>query len=118
MLVLRIVFPLPSRVLVPINPDNAEASPPSSACQVQSGRHICKSTKYRLAPNVLVHTNYQEIKIQENAKALAVGTVPRSICVLLQDDLADTCQTGGMHLTRSVKYCSVSIVEPKRYQTA
>jgi len=64
---------------------------------VQSGRHICKNTKYRLAPNVLIHTNYQEIKIQENAKALAVGTVPRSICVLLQDDLADMCQTGGVY---------------------
>jgi len=84
------------RVLIPISPDDAETSPPSSPCQVQSGRHICKNTKYRLAPNVLIHTNYQEIKIQENAKALAVGNVPRSICVLLQDDLADMCQTGGV----------------------
>jgi len=58
---------------------------------------MCKNTKYRLAPSVLIHTNYQEIKIQENAKALAVGTVPRSICVLLQDDLADMCQTGGVY---------------------
>ncbi|KAL0056459.1 hypothetical protein WJX82_011572 [Trebouxia sp. C0006] len=82
------------RVLIPISPDDAETSPPSSPCQVPSGRHICKNTKYRLAPNVLIHTNYQEIKIQENAKALAVGNVPRSICVLLQDDLADMCQTG------------------------
>lgn len=84
------------RVLIPISPDDAETSPPSSPCQVQSGRHFCKNTKYRLAPSVLIHTNYQEIKIQENAKALAVGNVPRSICVLLQDDLADMCQTGGV----------------------
>ncbi|DBB06704.1 TPA: DNA helicase mcm9, variant 3 [Trebouxia sp. C0004] len=82
------------RVLIPISLDNAEASPPSSPCQVQSGRHICNNTKYRLAPSVLIHTNYQEIKIQENAKVLAVGNVPRSICVLLQDDLADMCQNG------------------------
>ena len=88
------------RVLIPISPDDAETSPPSSPCQVHSGRHICKNTKYRLAPNVLIHTNYQEIKIQENAKALAVGNVPRSICVLLQDDLADMCQTGGVCVRR------------------
>ena len=72
-----------------------------TGCWYQSIRTMQKLVRLhqlvrcRLAPNMIIHTNYQEIKIQENAKALAVGTVPRSICVLLQDDLADMCQTGG-----------------------
>ena len=60
---------------------------------------------------MIIHTNYQEIKIQENAKSLAVGTVPRSICVLLQDDLADMCQTGGMYLAYITLLCHWLLVD-------
>ena len=87
------------RVLVPINPDTAEAPPPSGPCQTKQGLRICNSSKFKPSTSTLLHTNYQEIKIQEDSKSLPVGSVPRSICVLLQDDLADTCQTGGKHRT-------------------
>ena len=38
--------------------------------------------------------NYQEIKIQEQVQRLAVGTIPRSMWVILLDDLVDTCKPG------------------------
>ena len=38
--------------------------------------------------------NYQEVKIQEQAQRLAVGTIPRSMWVVLQDDLVDACKAG------------------------
>ncbi|EGG22705.1 MCM family protein [Cavenderia fasciculata] len=41
-----------------------------------------------------VHCDYQEIKIQEQIHHLAAGSIPRSIVVLLQDDLVDSCQAG------------------------
>ena len=34
----------------------------------------------------------QEIKIQEQVQKLAVGTIPRSMWVVLEDDLVDTCK--------------------------
>ena len=38
--------------------------------------------------------NYQEMKVQEQVQRLAMGTIPRSMWVCLQDDLVDTCKPG------------------------
>ena len=38
--------------------------------------------------------NYQEIKIQEQVQRLAVGMIPRSMWVVLMDDLVDCCKAG------------------------
>lgn len=38
--------------------------------------------------------DYQEIKIQEQVQKLAVGTIPRSMWVVLEDDLVDCCKAG------------------------
>jgi len=38
--------------------------------------------------------NYQELKIQEQVQRLAVGTIPRSMWVVLMDDLVDSCKPG------------------------
>ncbi|KAJ3080012.1 hypothetical protein HDU99_009523, partial [Rhizoclosmatium hyalinum] len=38
--------------------------------------------------------DYQEIKVQEQVTKLALGTIPRSILILLEDDLADVCKPG------------------------
>ncbi|KAJ8023964.1 DNA helicase MCM9 [Holothuria leucospilota] len=38
--------------------------------------------------------DYQEIKIQEQVQKLAVGTIPQSMWVVLEDDLVDTCKPG------------------------
>ena len=38
--------------------------------------------------------NYQEIKIQEQVQKLQVGAIPRSMWVVLEDDLVDCCKPG------------------------
>ncbi|XP_066229467.1 DNA helicase MCM9 isoform X1 [Saccopteryx leptura] len=38
--------------------------------------------------------DYQEIKIQEQVQRLSVGSIPRSMKVILEDDLVDTCKSG------------------------
>ncbi|XP_051880642.1 DNA helicase MCM9 isoform X2 [Pristis pectinata] len=38
--------------------------------------------------------DYQEIKIQEQVQRLSVGSIPRSLLVVLEDDLVDTCKSG------------------------
>uniref|UniRef100_A0A8B9RG44 DNA helicase MCM9 n=1 Tax=Astyanax mexicanus TaxID=7994 RepID=A0A8B9RG44_ASTMX len=38
--------------------------------------------------------DYQEIKIQEQVQRLSVGSIPRSMLVILEDDLVDSCKSG------------------------
>jgi len=55
--------------------------------------------------------NYQEIKIQEQVQRLAVGTIPRSMWVVLMDDLVDTCKPGDdvtVWYVRNVSYQTTS----------
>lgn len=39
-------------------------------------------------------SDYQEIKIQEQVQRLAIGTIPRSLDVVLEHDLVDACKPG------------------------
>nr|CAB3263699.1 DNA helicase MCM9 [Phallusia mammillata] len=38
--------------------------------------------------------DYQEVKIQEQVRKLSMGTIPRCITVVLEDDLVDSCKAG------------------------
>ncbi|GAB1600956.1 hypothetical protein Ahia01_000373800 [Argonauta hians] len=38
--------------------------------------------------------DYQEIKVQEQIQHLQLGTIPRSMWVVVEDDLVDTCKAG------------------------
>lgn len=38
--------------------------------------------------------NYQEVKVQEQVQRLTMGTIPRSMWVVLEDDLVDACKAG------------------------
>lgn len=38
--------------------------------------------------------DYQELKIQEQVHKLTMGTIPRSMWVVLEDDLVDSCKAG------------------------
>ena len=38
--------------------------------------------------------DYQEILVQERIQMLEVGTMPRSITIILMDDLVDSCRVG------------------------
>lgn len=56
----------------------------------------CRSTNFA-AVTTVEHKNYkdyQEIKIQEQMAKLKVGTIPRSMWVTLEDDLAGSVKPG------------------------
>lgn len=53
--------------------------------------------------------DYQEIKIQENTQVLGVGVIPRSILVVLKDDLVDNVKAGGINTIPFCFYCFLSI---------
>uniref|UniRef100_H2Z7D0 DNA helicase MCM9 n=1 Tax=Ciona savignyi TaxID=51511 RepID=H2Z7D0_CIOSA len=38
--------------------------------------------------------DYQEVKVQEQIRRLAMGTIPRSVTVVLENDLVDVCKAG------------------------
>ncbi|KAI5065345.1 hypothetical protein GOP47_0020040 [Adiantum capillus-veneris] len=54
----------------------------------------CLGTSFHAVEGTTVCHDYQEIKIQENVHTLGVGSVPRSISVVLKDDLVDTVKAG------------------------
>ncbi|KAL4580941.1 hypothetical protein LXL04_017147 [Taraxacum kok-saghyz] len=54
----------------------------------------CGSTSFQLLEGNKVCHDYQEIKIQESTQVLGVGAIPRSIPVILQDDLVDIVKAG------------------------
>lgn len=62
------------------NPEGCNAIKFSCLSGASSSRSSCR--------------DYQEIKIQEQVQRLSVGSIPRSLLVVLEDDLVDTCKSG------------------------
>ncbi|XP_009904362.2 DNA helicase MCM9 isoform X1 [Dryobates pubescens] len=66
-----------------------------SACRNEEG---CNSTKFTClsgtASSPTCCKDYQEIKIQEQVQRLSVGSIPRCMMVVLEDDLVDSCKSG------------------------
>ncbi|XP_006839950.1 PREDICTED: DNA helicase MCM9 [Chrysochloris asiatica] len=58
----------------------------------------CDSSKFTclsgLSSSPAMCRDYQEIKIQEQVQRLSVGSIPRSMKVILEDDLVDSCKSG------------------------
>ncbi|XP_008047316.1 DNA helicase MCM9 [Carlito syrichta] len=67
---------------------------PSSCPSLES----CDSSKFTclsgLSSSPARCRDYQEIKIQEQVQRLSVGSIPRSMRVILEDDLVDSCKSG------------------------
>ncbi|XP_037699843.1 DNA helicase MCM9 isoform X2 [Choloepus didactylus] len=67
---------------------------PSSCPNLES----CDSSKFTclsdLSSSPTRCRDYQEIKIQEQVQRLSVGSIPRSMKVILEDDLVDSCKSG------------------------
>jgi DNA replicative helicase MCM subunit Mcm2 (Cdc46/Mcm family) len=58
-------------------------------------KQLCPGTSLKVVQGGSVHTDYQEIKIQEAAGRLRDGHIPRSLLVKLDHDLVDSkCQPG------------------------
>uniref|UniRef100_A0A8C9HT33 DNA helicase MCM9 n=1 Tax=Piliocolobus tephrosceles TaxID=591936 RepID=A0A8C9HT33_9PRIM len=67
---------------------------PSSCPSLES----CDSSKFTclsgLSSSPTRCRDYQEIKIQEQVQRLSIGSIPRSMKVILEDDLVDSCKSG------------------------
>lgn len=58
------------------------------------GEKGCRGTELREVEGSRECSDYQEIKIQDHVQRLAIGKVPRTVNVLLENDLADVCKAG------------------------
>lgn len=66
-----------------------------SVCPAQvPGRKACGGTRFNREERAFSCREYQEIKLQEQIKSLGVGSVPRSLLVVLTDELADSVKPG------------------------
>ncbi|XP_078440975.1 minichromosome maintenance 9 isoform X2 [Wolffia australiana] len=54
----------------------------------------CDGTSFLLVENSILCHDYQEIKIQESVQVMGVGSIPRSIPIILMDDLVDIVKAG------------------------
>ncbi|KAH9608982.1 hypothetical protein KSS87_020935, partial [Heliosperma pusillum] len=66
--------------------------PPLACLSDQS--YECEGNKFVPVENSTKFHDYQDIKIQESAQLLGVGAIPRSIRVILQNDLVDIVKAG------------------------
>ncbi|CAK9174061.1 unnamed protein product [Ilex paraguariensis] len=68
--------------------------PKPTVCPSQKPK-FCESTSFQLIEdsNKICH-DYQEIKIQESTQVLGVGAIPRSIPVILKNDIVDIVKAG------------------------
>lgn len=65
------------------------------ACVVQKHK-ACPGNKFKpVEGSISVCHDYQEIKIQESMQTLGMGSIPRSIVVVLENDLVDSVKAGG-----------------------
>ncbi|XP_041721628.2 DNA helicase MCM9 [Coregonus clupeaformis] len=67
---------------------------PPTSCPNQD---LCNANKFTClsgSSTPAACRDYQEIKIQEQAQRLSVGSIPRSMVVILEDDLVDSCKSG------------------------
>ncbi|KAM8952959.1 DNA helicase MCM9 [Pelodytes ibericus] len=72
---------------------NYAFSPPL-LCTNEEG---CNSSKFTCLSDISSPAScrdYQEIKIQEQVQRLSVGSIPRSMIVVLENDLVDGCKSG------------------------
>ena len=73
--------------------NNSIAAPLRCPERTESGAQ-CQGTNLQLVEGAAIQTDYQEIKIQEAASTLGVGSIPRSLLIKLQHDLVDRVQPG------------------------
>lgn len=55
----------------------------------------CEGLNFQFVEGSIICHDYQEIKIQESTQVLGVGSIPRSIPIILKDDLVDIVKAGG-----------------------
>ncbi|KAM7470618.1 hypothetical protein LguiA_008801 [Lonicera macranthoides] len=82
-----------NRFKVNVDLENINSTPKPTICGSQRPK-FCESMSFQLIQDNKVCNDYQEIKIQESTQILGVGAIPRSIPVILKDDLVDIVKAG------------------------
>eukprot|EP01064_Diplonema_japonicum_P003087 TRINITY_DN1203_c1_g1_i1.p1 TRINITY_DN1203_c1_g1~~TRINITY_DN1203_c1_g1_i1.p1 ORF type:complete len:953 (+),score=267.58 TRINITY_DN1203_c1_g1_i1:61-2919(+) len=85
-------------VLSPAHGTSITQRPPACAGCSKTMTSVAP-TKQDQAPQL---RDYQEIKLQDQVTNLKAGTIPRSITVILEDDLAESCRAGDDLITVGV----------------
>ncbi|XP_028295488.1 DNA helicase MCM9 isoform X2 [Gouania willdenowi] len=67
---------------------------PPMFCPISDGCNSCKFSCLSGGCQPASCRDYQEIKIQEQVQRLSVGSIPRTLVVVLEDDLVDSCKSG------------------------
>ncbi|VFQ78231.1 unnamed protein product [Cuscuta campestris] len=67
--------------------------PKPTSCPSKKAK-FCESRNFQIVEDSMVCRDYQEIKIQESTQVLGIGAIPRSIPVILMDDLVDMVKAG------------------------
>uniref|UniRef100_A0A4W6DQL8 DNA helicase MCM9 n=1 Tax=Lates calcarifer TaxID=8187 RepID=A0A4W6DQL8_LATCA len=67
---------------------------PPAACPNPDGCNSYKFSCLSGGSEPAACRDYQEIKIQEQVQRLSVGCIPRSMVVVLEEDLVDICKSG------------------------
>ncbi|KAK1359224.1 DNA helicase [Heracleum sosnowskyi] len=73
--------------------ETGNSVPKPTSCPSQKQKY-CESTSFQLVEENIACHDYQEIKIQESTQVLDVGAIPRSMPVILKDDLVDIVKAG------------------------
>ncbi|XP_057977833.1 probable DNA helicase MCM9 isoform X2 [Malania oleifera] len=73
--------------------ENRNAILPPSSCHAQKSK-FCEGTTFKVLENTAMCHDYQEIKIQESTQVLGVGAIPRSIPIIMKNDLVDIVKAG------------------------
>lgn len=65
-------------------------------CSIQADRSACFHSIF--IQGSVVCCDYEEILVQERIQMLEVGTMPRSITIILLNDLVDCCKVRSLAL--------------------
>jgi DNA helicase MCM9 len=71
-------------------------------CGNEQGARRCAGTRFNDVEDTEVCSDYQELRVQEQVAKLGIGSIPRSITVVLQDDLVDRAKPGDDVLITAV----------------
>lgn len=63
-------------------------------CGSASGARVCTSAKFNDLEHDEVCVDYQELRVQEQVQKLGIGCIPRSMTVVLENDLVDVAKPG------------------------
>eukprot|EP00698_Gefionella_okellyi_P000394 TRINITY_DN10350_c0_g1_i1.p1 TRINITY_DN10350_c0_g1~~TRINITY_DN10350_c0_g1_i1.p1 ORF type:complete len:838 (+),score=157.93 TRINITY_DN10350_c0_g1_i1:45-2558(+) len=86
---------------VKCDPEMRHEIPKPTKC-LASTDDECPGNKFTVVENSQACWDFQEVKIQEQVTRLAVGSIPRSILVILEADMADKCKAGDEVLVSGV----------------